>query len=66
MEIQEFEYLDNEKRFLDEIKSIFRNYFNAVIWLKKKKKRKVADKSFKGCVRYIFASLFYIFKIERF
>ena len=30
-EIQKFEYLDNEKSFLDEIKSIFRNYLRAVI-----------------------------------
>ena len=44
MEIQEFEYLDNEKRFLDEIKSIFSNYFNAVIWLKKKKKKSSGQK----------------------
>ena len=30
--IQKFEYLDNEKSFLDEIKSIFRNYLSTVIW----------------------------------
>ena len=33
--IQKFEYIDNEKSFLDEIKSIFRNYLRAVSWWKK-------------------------------
>ena len=28
--IQKFEYLENEKRFLDEIKSIFQNYLRTV------------------------------------
>ena len=28
--IQKFEYLENEKRFLDEIKSIFQNYLRAM------------------------------------
>ena len=40
MEIQEFEYLDNKKSFLDKIKSIFRNYLKVVIWWKKKKNEK--------------------------
>ena len=31
-EIQKFEYLDNEKSFLDEVKSIFRNYLRSAIW----------------------------------
>ena len=31
-EIQKFEYFANEKSFLDEIKSIFRNYLRTVIW----------------------------------
>ena len=31
-EIQKFEYLDNEKSFLDEVKSIFPNYLRSVIW----------------------------------
>ena len=30
LEIQKFEYLENEKRFLDEIKSIFQSYLRAV------------------------------------
>ena len=34
-EIQKFEYHDNEKNFLDEIKSIFCNYLRAAIWWKK-------------------------------
>ena len=29
LEIQKFEYLENEKSFLDEIKSIFYNYLEA-------------------------------------
>ena len=43
---QKSEYLENEKSFLDEIKSNFYNYVRATIWLKKKK-RKIADTSFK-------------------
>ena len=30
LEIQKFEYLENEKRFLDEIKSIFQSYLRVV------------------------------------
>ena len=37
--IQKFEYLENEKNFLDEIKSILHNYLRAVIWLKNEKLR---------------------------
>ena len=29
-EIQKFEYLKNEKNFLDEVKSIFHNYLKAI------------------------------------
>ena len=32
--IQKFEYLKSEKRFLDEIKSIFRSFRRAIIWQK--------------------------------
>ena len=39
-EIQKFEYLDNEKSFLDELKSILCNYLRAAIWWEKKKKKK--------------------------
>ena len=36
-EIQKLEYLDNEKSFLDEIKSIFHNYLRAITcWIKEK------------------------------
>ena len=31
-ETQKFEYLENEKSLLDEIKSIFHNYICAIIW----------------------------------
>ena len=30
--MQKTEYLNNEKSFLDEIKSIFHNYVRAIIW----------------------------------
>ena len=30
--MQKFEYLDNEKSFLDEIKNIFHKFWRAVIW----------------------------------
>ena len=30
MDIQKFEYLENEKSVLDEIKSIFHNYLKAI------------------------------------
>ena len=29
---QKFEYLENEKSFLDEIKNIFRSFCRAIIW----------------------------------
>ena len=36
-EIQKFNYLENEKNFLDEVKSIFHNYLSAIIfWIKEK------------------------------
>ena len=35
MEIQKFEYLEKEKSFLDETKSIFHNYIRTIIWWKK-------------------------------
>ena len=31
MEIQKFEYLENEKSFLDEIKNIFHSFWRAII-----------------------------------
>ena len=33
--MQKFEYLENEKSFLDEIKNIFHSFWRALIWLKK-------------------------------
>ena len=36
---QKSEYLENEKSFLDEIKSNFYNYVRATIWFKKKKEK---------------------------
>ena len=36
-EIQKFKDLENEKNFLDEVKSIFHNYLIAIIcWIKEK------------------------------
>ena len=31
-EIQRFDYLEDKKGFLDEMKSIFHNYLTAIIW----------------------------------
>ena len=36
-EIQKCEYLENEKNFLDEVKSIFHNYLSAIICCIKEK-----------------------------
>ena len=47
-ETQKFEYLENEKSFLDEIKNIFHSFSRAIIWLKNKKLVKIADTSFKN------------------
>ena len=35
--IQKFEYLENEKSFLDDIKNIFHSFWRAIIWWKNKK-----------------------------
>ena len=48
MEIQIFEYLENEKSFLDEIKNIFHSFWRAIIWLKIKNWWQIADTSFKN------------------
>ena len=45
-EIQKIKYLENEKSFLDEIKSIFHSFWRAIIWWKNKNMMKVADTSF--------------------
>ena len=39
MEIQKLEYLEIEKSFLDEVKSIFHNYLRAIIWGKTEKQQ---------------------------
>ena len=41
------EYLENKKRFLDEIKNIFHSFWMAMIWWKNKNLMKIADTSFK-------------------
>ena len=35
--IQKFEYLENEKSFLDEIRNILHSFWRAIIWWKNKK-----------------------------
>ena len=35
--IQQFEYAENGKGFLDEIKNIFHSFWRAIIWWKKQK-----------------------------
>ena len=47
MEIEKFDYLENEKSFFDEIESIFHSFWRAIIWLKNKNFIKIADTSFK-------------------
>ena len=47
MQIQKFEYLENKKSFLDEIKNIFHSFWRAIIWLKIKNWWKIVDTSFK-------------------
>ena len=34
--LQKFEYLENEKSFLDEIENIFYSFWRAIIWWKNK------------------------------
>ena len=46
MEIQKFEYLENEKSFLDEIKSTFHSFWRNIIWWKNRNLMKIADTSF--------------------
>ena len=47
-EIQKNEYLENEKSFLDEIKSIFHSFWKAIIWWKNKNLMKIVDTNFKS------------------
>ena len=46
--MQKFEYLENEKSFLDEIKNIFHSFWRAIIWWKIKIWWKKADASFRN------------------
>ena len=48
MEIRKFEYLENEKSFLDEIKSIFHRFWRTTICWKNKNLIKIADTSFRS------------------
>ena len=45
---KEFEYLENEKSFLDEVKSILHSFWRAIIWCKNKKLMKIVGTSFKS------------------
>ena len=48
MEIRKFEYLENERGFLDEIKSIFHSFWRTIICWKNKNLIKIADTSFRS------------------
>ena len=45
--LQKFEYLENEKSFLDKIKNTFHSFWRTIIWWKNKNLIKIADTSFK-------------------
>ena len=47
MDIEKYDYLENKKSFLDEIKSIFHILRRAIIWWKNKNLIKIVDTSFK-------------------
>ena len=57
MEIQKSEYLENEKSFLIETKSIFHSFGRAIIWWEIKIWEKIADTSFKNTDKLIFICL---------
>ena len=46
--IQNCEYLENEKGFLDKIKTIFHSFWRTIIWRKNKNLIKIAGTSFKN------------------
>ena len=46
MEIQKFEYCENEKSFFDEIKNFFHSFWKAIIWWEIKICFKIANTSF--------------------
>ena len=45
--IRKYEYLENEKSFLEEIKNIFHNFLKGYHLVKNKKLIKIADTNFK-------------------
>ena len=45
-EIEKFDYLEHEKSFFDEIKSIFHSFWRVIIWWKNKNLIKITDASF--------------------
>ena len=53
MEIQKFEYLENEESFLNEIKNIFHSFWRAIIWLKIKNWWKITDTGFNNRIFHI-------------
>ena len=50
--LQKFEYLENEKSFLDEIKNIFQSFWRAIIWEKNIKLIKIADTSYNDFISF--------------
>ena len=48
MKIQKFEYLENKRSFLDEIKSTFHSFWRAFIWWKNRNLMKIVDTSYKA------------------
>ena len=54
IKLQKFEYLENEKSFLDEIKNIFPSFWRAIIRWKIKILWKIADTSFKSIFPQIY------------
>ena len=59
-------YLENEKSFFDEIKSIFHGCLRAIIWWKNKKLIKIADTSFKISFNEIALHLLHIWNHQIF
>ena len=57
--LQKFEYLENKKSFLDEIKNIFHSFWRAIIWWKNK--NLIADTSFnKSSLKCCLSAPYYI------
>ena len=61
MEIQKFEYLENEDSFLDEMKNLFHSFWRAIIWWK----IKGTEHKLKVCLCVLlFASLLFMSERE--